>query len=188
MADPVHPHLLQSGQVALVVVDVQDAFRPAIADLDSIAQRIATMVQAANLLKIPVLVTEQYPQRLGRTVKEILDVLPPDLRIVDKTAFSCCGASAFMDQLAATKARQVLVCGIEAHVCVNQTVHDLLARDYQPHLLLDCISSRTRENRQIGIDKMRASGAIPSSVELALFELMRDAKHEQFKAVQKLIK
>ncbi len=188
MADSVHPHVLKLGKVALVVVDVQDAFRPAIADLEVIARRIATMVQAAGFLKIPVLVTEQYPPRLGRTVKEILDVLPPDVQIVDKTAFSCCGAAPFLDQLAATKARQTIVCGIESHVCVNQTVHDLLARDNQPHLLLDCISSRTAQNRQIGIDKMLASGAIPSSVELALFELVRDAKHEQFKAVQKLIK
>jgi nicotinamidase-related amidase len=82
----------------------------------------------------------------------------------------------------------VLVCGIEAHVCVNQTTHDLLARGYQVHLLADCIASRHAHNRETGLAKMQRSGALPSSIEMALFELMRDARHEQFKAVQKLIK
>jgi nicotinamidase-related amidase len=184
----VHPYTLDAAKTALLVVDVQEAFRPAISDLDAIARRIATMVQAARLLQIPVLAAEQYPERLGRTVKEILNVLPPDVRIVEKTAFSCCGASLFLEQLAETKAKQVLVCGIESHVCVNQTVHDLLSYDYQPHLLIDCVCSRTAQNRQIGIEKMIQSGALPSSVEMAIFELMRDAKHRQFAAVQKLIK
>ena len=81
-----------------------------------------------------------------------------------------------------------MLCGIEAHVCVNQTAHDLLARGYQVHLLTDCISSRAEQNRRVGVEKMLKSGALPSSTETALFELMRDARHEQFKAIQKLIK
>ncbi len=95
---------------------------------------------------------------------------------------------AFVAALERAGARHVLVCGIEAHVCVNQTVHDLLAGGYKVHLLTDCISSRAEHNRHVGLSKMRQSGALPSSTELALFELMRDARHEQFKAIQKLIK
>ena len=105
-----------------------------------------------------------------------------------KGAFSSCGAQEFVAQLEQTGARQVVVCGIEAHICVNQTTHDLLARGFQVHLLTDCITARTAANRQIGLAKMQASGALPASTELALFELMRDARHEQFKAVQRLIK
>ena len=137
---------------------------------------------------MPVVVTEQYPKGLGRTAEEIRAALPAGLEPIEKTAFSACSAREFGAQLAAAGVRQVLVCGIEAHICVNQTAHDLLARGLQVHLLTDCISSRTPQNRQAGLDKMLRSGAVPSSAELALFELMRDARHEQFKAIQKLIK
>ena len=82
----------------------------------------------------------------------------------------------------------MLICGIEAHVCVNQTTHDLMERGYRVHLLTDCISARAAQNKEIGLAKMQHSGAVPSSTEMALFELMRDARHEQFKAIQKLIK
>jgi nicotinamidase-related amidase len=125
---------------------------------------------------------------LGRTAAEVRAVLPAGLEPIEKTAFSSCGAQEFSAQLERTGARQILVCGIEAHICVNQTTHDLLARGFQVHLLTDCITARNLDNRQIGLAKMQASGALPSSTELALFELMRDARHEQFKAVQRLIK
>jgi nicotinamidase-related amidase len=107
---------------------------------------------------------------------------------VGKTSFSSCGAEGFWSALEATGRRQVLLVGIESHVCMNQTAHDLLAREYQVHLLTDCTSSRTPANRELGISKMLRSGAIPSSSEMALFELMRDSKHEHFKAISKLIK
>ncbi len=146
------------------------------------------VAHGARLLGVPVVVTEQYPKGLGRTAAEIAAVLPEDFEPVEKTAFSSCGAQEFVARLEAAGARQVLLCGIEAHVCVNQTAHDLLARGYQVHLLTDCVSSRAEQNRRVGLDKMLRSGALPSSTELALFELMRDARHEQFKAIQKLIK
>ena len=123
-----------------------------------------------------------------RTAAEIRAALPEDFEPVEKTAFSSCGAQAFVSRLEQAGARQVLVCGIEAHICVNQTTHDLLARGYQVHLLTDCITARAAHNKHVGLQKMQAGGALPSSVELALFELLRDARHEQFKAVQTLIK
>jgi nicotinamidase-related amidase len=145
-------------------------------------------VEAATLLNLPMLVTEQYPQKLGATVPEIKSVLPEGVAIVDKTAFSCCGASVFIEQLQRLRRKQVVLCGIETHVCMNQTAHDLLARGYQVHVLEDCTSSRTPQNRQIGLAKMRRSGALPSSSEMALFELMVDARHEHFRAISKLVK
>ena len=183
-----HENTLDLGRAALAVIDVQESFRPHMEDFSQLASRVALVVRASRLLGVPVVVTEQYPKGLGRTASEIRAVLPEGLEPVEKTAFSSCGAHEFVAQLEGAGARQVLLCGIEAHVCVNQTAHDLLARGYQVHVLTDCVSSRRRRNRQVGIDKMLRSGAIPSSTEMALFELMRDARHEQFKAIQKLIK
>jgi len=183
-----HRNTLDSAQTVLVVVDMQEAFRPHISDFAETAARIALVAHAAQLLNVPVIVTEQYPRGLGHTAGEIKAVLPATLEVIEKTAFSSCGAQAFRDELERVGARHVLICGIEAHVCVNQTAHDLLARDYRVHLLTDCITARSADNRQIGLAKMQQSGALPSSTEMALFELLRDARHEQFKAIQKLIK
>jgi nicotinamidase-related amidase len=186
---PRHPHVLDPAIAAVVVVDLQEGFRAHIHQFDRIVARTAIVVQSARLLNIPVLATEQYPQRLGATVPEIRAILPPDVAVGDKTAFSSCGCESFMTQLKRfSTVKQVLLCGIETHVCMNQTAHDLLAEGYQVHVLFDCTSSRRPEDREVGLAKMQRSGVLPSSSEMALFELMRDAKHEQFKAIQKLIK
>ena len=183
-----HQNTLELTRSALAIIDMQEAFRTRIADFSKVAERIALMVQAARLLHLPIIVTEQYPKGLGHTAPEIIAALPDSIEIIEKTTFSSCGAPQFQSQLERFAARQVLVCGIEAHICVNQTVHDLLAHDFQVHLLTDCISSRKVPDRKAASRKMQGSGAILSSVEMALFELMRDAKHEQFKAIQGLIK
>jgi nicotinamidase-related amidase len=183
-----HENTLDPKQTALAVIDMQESFRGPVPDFAEVAARVARVAHAAQLLNLPVIVTEQYPKGLGHTASEIRAVLPEALEPIEKTAFSSCGASEFVAQLERAGARQVLLCGIEAHVCVNQTAHDLLARGYQVHLLTDCISSRSVQNKQVGLEKMLRSGALPSSTEMALFELMRDARHEQFKAIQKLIK
>ena len=183
-----HENTLDARRAALAVIDVQEAFRQHIPDFSELAARCAMVAHAARLLDVPVVVTEQYPKGLGRTAAEVAAVFTEGLEPVEKTAFSSCGAQEFVARLEAAGTRQVLLCGIEAHVCVNQTAHDLLARGYQVHLLADCVSSRTPQNRQLGLEKMFRSGALPSSTELALFELLRDARHEQFKAIQKLIK
>ena len=183
-----HANTLDARRAALVVIDMQESFRAAVPDFAAVAARIASAARGAQLLNVPVVVTEQYPKGLGRTAAEISAALPAGLEAVEKTAFSSCGAQEFVARLEQSGARQIIVCGIEAHVCVNQTTHDLLARGFQVHLLTDCISSRSEHNKRAGLDKMLRAGALPSTVELALFELMRDARHEQFKAVQTLIK
>ncbi len=183
-----HQNTLELSKSALVVIDMQEAFRNSIAQFIGIAEQIAKMVQGATILGVPILVTEQYPKGLGHTAAEILAVLPPTVEVIEKTSFSSCGAAPFQAQLAQTNAKHIIVCGIEAHICVNQTVHDLLANDFRVHLLTDCIGSRNLSDRKAATRKMQMSGAIFSSVEMALFELMRDARHEQFKAIQKLVK
>ena len=146
------------------------------------------MVEGAKLLNLPIIVTEQYPKGLGHTAAEIKAVLPSGIEIIEKTTFSSCAAQQFEVQLGGRGLKQVLACGIEAHICVNQTVHDLLAGGFQVHLLTGCIASRHPANKMVALRKMLMSGAIPCSIEMALFELMRDAKHEHFKAIQELIK
>ncbi len=183
-----HQNTLQLTQSVLAVIDMQDAFRTKIPHFAEIAARIAVITAGAQLLGLPVIVTEQYPKGLGHTAPEILSALPDSHAVIEKTAFSSCGATDFVSRLAENSAKQVIVCGIEAHICVNQTVHDLLARGLQVHLLTDCVASRDVSDRKAATRKMQMSGAIPSSVEMVLFELMRDAKHDQFKAIQALIK
>lgn len=183
-----HQNILELSRSALLIIDMQEAFRASIPDFDACVNRIAVATRGAQLLNLPIVVTEQYPKGLGHTASEILDVLPGNIEIIEKTTFSSCGAQNFHSQLRQLETKQVLVAGIEAHICVNQTVHDLLASGFQVHLLADCISSRKETDRFVALKKMQSSGAIPSSVEMALFELMRDAKHEQFKAIQGLIK
>jgi nicotinamidase-related amidase len=183
-----HPKILNREKAAFLIVDMQEAFRQSIPDFAALAARIASFARGAQTLGVPVLVTEQYPKGLRRTAEEILSALSPEVETFEKTAFSSCGAASFVEKLNAGGARQIIVAGIEAHICVNQTAHDLLDKNFEVHLLTDCIASRAAHNKEIALAKMQQSGAVLSSVEMALFELMRDARHEQFKAIQQLIK
>ncbi len=183
-----HPNILNLGSSVLVVVDVQEAFRGVINDVTEIAPRISVAVRGMQALGVPVVVTEQYPKGLGPTVEEISMVLDPETSIVEKTSFGSCGEPAFAEQLEKLGSKQAIVCGLETHICVNQTVHGLLELGYDVHLLIDCVASRFGKDREAGIAKMAASGAKVSSVEMALFELLKDASHEKFKEIQALIK
>jgi nicotinamidase-related amidase len=183
-----HAKLLDISKTALLVVDVQEAFRGVISDLEQIASRISVAVRGFEILDRPVFVTEQYSKGLGRTVSEIGKALPADVVLIEKTAFSSCGAAGFSDALRAASISHVAVCGIETHICVNQTVHDLMDLGFDVHILTDCVASRSDHDKQAGLSRMFASGAVASSVEMALFELMRDAKHDKFKEIQRLVK
>ncbi|MEQ1603826.1 MAG: hydrolase [Pyrinomonadaceae bacterium] len=183
-----HANLLQPGKTALVVVDVQEAFRNAIPDFALIVSRISTAIQGFQLLNVAVIVTEQYPKGLGNTAEEIQFVLNEGCEPIEKTAFSSCGAAEFVAKLDELGVSQVVLCGLETHICVSQTAHDLLDRGFLVHILSDCVASRFDYNREAGLAKMSRSGVIESSTEMALFELMQDAKHEKFKEIQALIK
>src|SRR4051812_3628567 len=123
-----HPNILNAGTTALVVVDIQEAFRGAIPDFATIARRASIGVRGFQILDLPVIVTEQYPKGLGKTAEEIGRVLLQDTEIFEKTAFSSCGSDTFSQKLEERGVKQVALCGLEAHVCVNQTAHDLLHR------------------------------------------------------------
>ena len=179
---------LSRERAALAVIDMQEAFRVVIPDFSEVASRIAKAVEGARLLEVPVIVTEQYPKGLKHTAEEILPHLPAESQAIEKLCFSSCDAGAFQAQLARRQIKQVIVCGIEAHICVAQTVLDLLSNDYEVFLLVDCITSRKRESKEVALSRMLQAGAIPSNLEMALFEMMRTADSPQFKAVQSLIK
>jgi nicotinamidase-related amidase len=176
---------LDRGRTALAVIDVQEAFRPAVLDFDRVAESIATLVQGARVLGLPVLVTEQYSKGLGETVPEIAQHLERAPRM-QKLAFSALDADGFSTALDGRD--QVLLCGIESHVCVNQTAEDLLSSGRSVHVARDAVTSRTAENRELGLHKMERSGAVITSVETALFELLRAAGTPEFKEIQKLVK
>lgn len=183
-----HPNILDPKTAALIVIDVQEAFRTAIPDFEITARRVATATRGFQILGLPIFVTEQYPKGLGNTAVEVKNALSEKLEIYEKTVFSSCGSEAFLDNLSAHSIKQAVICGLETHICVNQTAHDLLTRGFQVHVLCDCVTSRFEYNRLAGLAKMRRSGVIESSTEMALFELMGDAKHEKFKEIQALIK
>lgn len=183
-----HPQILDNDKTALVVVDFQEAFRSMIPDFKQLAGQIAKIVQGFQILNLPIIVTEQYPKGLGRTATEILNTLPTHFHFIEKTAFSSCGSNQFIEKLNATNTKQVLLCGLETHICVNQTAHDLLNEGFEVHILNDAVGSRFAVNKETGLSKMVSNGVIPSCVEMALFELMRDSKHENFKEIQNLIK
>jgi len=182
-----HPALLDRKRAALAVIDLQEAFGKIIPDFDEMASRAALMVQACGLLNLPIIVTEQYPKGLGRTVNEIARHLPDSAPPIEKLSFSACGAREFDTRLREHHVEQVMLCGIEAHICVSQTAHDLLQNGYQVHLLSDAVSTRLAWNREVAINKMAKAGAIISSIEMALFELC-PAGTPEFKQMQALVK
>lgn len=183
-----HPKILNPERTALVIIDVQEAFRSAISDFPLVASRVSLAARGFQILNLPVTVTEQYPKGLGRTAEEILFSLPSDFEVIEKNTFSSCGAAGFLEKLREIGASQIVLCGLETHVCVNQTAHDLLNEGFDVHLLTDSVASRFPHDKLAGLQKMQMNGVAPTSVEMALFELMRDSRHEQFKEIQALIK
>lgn len=169
------------GRAVLLVVDVQEAFRKVIDGFEEVVDAIGICLQAAALLEIPAIVTEQYPRGLGGTVAELSPHLGGGPRL-EKTVLAATGAPGF--DLAGRD--QVLLCGIEAHICVHQTAAALTARGVDVHLLADAVSSRTAMNREIGIARTQADGAHLSSVELAFFDCLGDAADPSFRGVQRL--
>jgi nicotinamidase-related amidase len=171
--------LLDRNRAALVVVDVQEGFRP-YASFAGVAQACAKLMRAARILDVPRVVSEQYPQGLGHTAPEV--GLEDELTL-EKTVFSAARADGF--DLGGRS--QAIVCGIETHVCVSQTVHDLLERGVEVHVPADAVGSRHAIDYERGLERLERAGAVVTTVEAALFELLERAGTPEFKAVQKLI-
>jgi nicotinamidase-related amidase len=181
------PDRLDPDRALLLVVDVQEAFRPHIDGWAPLVAHCDALVRGCRALDVPVIVTEQYPQGLGHTIPELAEALD-GIAPIEKRAFSSLGAPATRDQLDQYGRDQVLVCGIEAHVCVQQSVADILRSGREAHVALDAIASRTASSREVGVRRMRAAGMVPSGVELALFEMLESAEHPAFKAVSAIVR
>lgn len=182
-----HPKILDITESALVVIDLQEAFRSAMPEFPQMVSRAAMAVRGFQILNVPVIVTEQYPKGLGKTAEEILYCLPDDFEPIEKTSFSSC-IEPFIEKLNEHGTKQVVLCGLETHICVNQTAHDLLANGFEVHLLTDAVGSRYLQDRETALSKMLLNGVVPATVEMSLFEMMRDARHAEFKEIQSLIK
>ena len=178
---------LKTSDSLLAVIDVQGKLARIVHESEALHACLQRLIRCARLLGLPVLWAEQNPSGLGPTTPEIAELLAPG-KPVSKTCFSCAGSDAFFSALSSLNRRQVLAAGMEAHVCVYQSVSDLLRKGYEVHVITDAVSSRSPLNRQIGLDRMKAEGAVLSSVEMAVFELLRDASHPEFREIVKILK
>lgn len=179
--------MLEIEKSCLVVIDVQGKLSQLMHCRAELFKNIRILIKASKLLAVPVIWCQQCPKALGPTVPEIAELLA-EVEPIDKTDFSCCGVEEFNKKLNSLNRSQILLCGIEAHVCVYQTAIDLLEAGKQVNIIADAVSSRTAANKQIAIEKMRDKGVEIGSVEMVLFELLRTAEHPHFKAIAGLIK
>jgi nicotinamidase-related amidase len=178
---------IDRAKAVLVVVDVQERLAAVMDQRQKVIANCRRLVEGAAILGVPAIVTEQYPKGLGPTEEELRGTLSSCTPVV-KLSFSCCGEPAFMERLEAIDRRKVILCGMETHVCVLQTCLDLLREGFDVHLASDASCSRSRENWLTGIEMMRDAGAVITSTETVLFQLLREAGTVEFKAISKLVK
>lgn len=179
--------MLTVDHVALIIVDVQGKLARLVYQSDRLFDNLQKLIRGAQVLGLPILVTEQLPEKLGATAPELV-ALFDEFRPIRKKTFSCAGNEEFNAALSALGRHQLLLAGIEAHVCVYQTALDLLAAGYAVHLVTDAVSSRTADNRALGIERIKQAGAILTSTEMALFELLKVADGSAFKQIIQIIK
>ena len=179
--------MITTDDTALVLIDIQEKLARAMHNKEALFDNLQRLVKGARILGLPILWAEQNPDGLGPTIGEIANLLS-DKKPVSKFSFSCCGTEAFMEDLKAVNCKNILVAGIEAHVCVYQTVADLVNLKFEVQVVADAVSSRTPENRLIALEKCKAAGAVLTSTETALFELLKDAGNDSFKEIIEVVK
>ena len=171
-----------------LIIDFQERLVPVIDRQEELIHNTELLIKGLQILDIPMIVTQQYTKGIGMTVPALAELFGEGFAYEDKVAFSCAEEEAILQKIKATGRKNILVCGIEAHICVLQTVIDLLAMDYNVILVEDCVGSRKDENRQIGMIRAIQEGAFSTSYEAILFELTRVAKTDRFKEISRLIK
>lgn len=176
---------LRAETSALVVIDVQDKLLAKVPTGPALVANAAFLLDVSALLGVPVLATEQYPKGLGPTTPEIARRLPPDRPA--KTAFSCCGAGTFLEELEMLRRPNVVLVGMETHVCVAQTALDLLAAGLHVFLAVDALAARGQLDHDTAVRRLEQAGAVPTTVEAVAFEWTGDAAHAKFKAVSSLV-
>ncbi|UCE66825.1 MAG: hydrolase [Candidatus Zixiibacteriota bacterium] len=179
--------MLEIETAVLTLVDIQGKLATLMHNKEQFFQNVARLIRGARALEMPIIWNEQLPDKLGPTIPEIKGLLE-GLSPLEKSSFSCCGNPDFMEKLKSAGRKQVLLAGMETHVCVYQTASDLLAEGYEVYLVADAVSSRTLENKLIGIQTIKDLGAKLTSVEMALFELLKVAMGDRFKKIAKIVK
>jgi len=182
-----HERVLDRDRSILLVIDLQEGYRGKFYEEERVVRSTNRLLAAAGELGVPVLLTEQYPKGLGATREDVAENLPDGFERFEKTTFSALGAEGLGDALTRHGRDQVVVAGIETHVCVNQTTHDLLERGLQVHLVRDAVSARFPLEDEAGFAKMLASGAQATSSEQVLFEWLERAGTPEFKAIHRLV-
>jgi len=179
---------LETDKAILVVIDIQERLVPAMPQKVYARLRgtVAMLVEAAKLLGVPVVTTEQYPKGIGHTVAELAELCSD--KVIEKVSFGCCGEPDFLSAIKETGRSQVIVTGMEAHVCVYQTVLGLLEDGYHVHLVRDAVCSRNKIDFLAGVANAGQAGAVVTSAETVLFQLLKESTHDHFKAISKLVK
>lgn len=182
--------LLQSQQSQLIIIDQQSRLGAAMpeADWQQVLRHSSRLLQAANALNIPVLLSEQYPKGLGATDAEIKNLLADNHQRFEKTEFSCCANAAYQQQLINNKHNQLILTGMETHVCVLQTAIEAMDSGFEVFVVEDAVCSRDSSHKHNALQRLRQAGVIITNHESVLFEWMRDARHEQFKFISSLLK
>ena len=181
------PAPLNTASTVLVAIDFQERLFPVMHAKEKLLQNVVKLIKGAGVLEIQVILTEQYPKGLGPTIPEIKALLP-DVKPIEKICFSCCDNEAFIKSLDELKRKQVLITGIEAHICVYQTAMALARKGYEVQVVSDCVSSREPENKTVALFKMGAAGIGPTTTEMALFELLKAAGGDKFKQISNIVK
>jgi nicotinamidase-related amidase len=181
------PAPLTTGNTALLVIDMQERLFPAMHEKEKLLRNMLKLIRGAQVLEIPIVLTEQYPKGLGPTLPEIKELLT-NVSPIEKVSFNCCDEEVFCQALGALKRKQVLVAGIEAHICVYQTAVALSRSGYEVQVVGDCVASREPGNKLVALFRMGAAGVSPTTVEMALFELLRVAKGDKFKQISNIVK
>ncbi len=180
--------MFEPEKTVMLLVDVQGQLAQLMYERDTLFSQLETMIRGMQILGVPIIWMEQIPSKLGPTTERIASLMPPDQKPIDKCSFSCCGEPQFMAAFEAAGRSQVLITGIETHICVFQTGVELMEKGCKVQVVSDCVSSRTLENKQIGLNRLASEGAKITCVEMAFFELMKAARGETFKQMVKLIK
>lgn len=179
--------MLDTKNSILLVIDIQERLVAAL-DKDVIVNRVGKLVDAANILDVPVIASEQYPKGLGHTVPVIGQKFNDSTYVIEKTSFSLLREEGFLEKLKSYGRKQIVICGIETHICVHQTAEELIKEGFEVVVAKDACASRSKYEFKQGIEAMQCNGAKISCVEIILFEWLRGAKHPKFKEVQALIK
>lgn len=189
MPDTRHPHILSREDTLLVVVDMQEPFLRGIHDRERLTANVRLLAKSAALMQVPVIATVQYAERMGGVVPEVAQAFAdPACVPLDKMCFSCAGAPGFLEAITSSGRRQILLCGVETHICVSQTALDLVADGYQVHVAADAVSARTLEKHKLGMERMRDRAVLPCAAEAAVYEMLREAGSPEFKAILALVK